>query len=133
MNKDEFIKKSIDVHGNTYSYDLIPVKVVSTDKVTIICSKHGEFVQRVPRHLNGQKCKKCSLESRTKTREEFIDKSNKVHGAFYNYDKIKSEFVKRADKVDIICPENINIGYGTPDMPNLNIGTKIDFRKPIYS
>lgn len=67
MNKDEFTKKSIDKHGNTYSYDLIPEKVGSTDKV------------------------------------------------------------------DIICPENINIGYGTPDIPNLNIGTKIDFRKPIYS
>ena len=31
MNKDEFTKKSIDKHGNTYSYDLIPEKVGSTD------------------------------------------------------------------------------------------------------
>ena len=102
MNKDEFIKKSIDVHGNTYSYDLIPEKVFSTSKVTIICSKHGEFVHTVNMHLNGQKCKKCSLESRTNTREEFIDKSNKVHNGFYKYDKVQSEFVRRADKVDII-------------------------------
>ena len=51
-------------------------------------------------------------------KDEFLQKSIDVHGDTYSYDLI---------------PENINIGYGTPDIPNLNIGTKIDFRKPIYS
>ena len=107
MTKTEFVKRSIERHGNkAYSYEAVPDKVNAKDKVSIICHKHGEFNQRVTHHLKGQKCKKCSLESRTNTREEFIDKSNKVHGAFYNYDKIKSEFVKRTDKVDIICPEH---------------------------
>lgn len=66
------------------------------------------------------------------TKTEFVKRSIERHGNTYSYDLIP-EFVKRTDKVDIICPENINIGYGTPDIPNLNIGTKIDFRKPIYS
>ena len=130
MDKDVFVKRSIERHGNkAYSYEHVPDKVNAKDKVSIICPKHGEFNQRVTHHLRGQKCKKCSLESRTNTREEFIDKSNKVHGAFYNYDKIKSEFVKRTDKVDIICPEHAIIDefeyfkVWNADIPNLNIGT----------
>ena len=55
-------------------------------------------------------------------RDEFVKRSIERHGNTYSYDLIP-EFVKRTDKVDIICPENINIGYGTPDIPNLNIGT----------
>ena len=107
MNKDAFVKRSIERHGNkAYSYEAVPDTVNAKDKVSIICPKHGEFDQRVSHHLKGQKCKKCSLESRTNTREEFINKSNKVHGTFYDYNKIKSEFVKRADKVSIICPEH---------------------------
>ena len=82
-----------------------------------------EFNQRVTHHLRGQKCKKCSLESRTNTREEFIDKSNKVHGAFYNYDKIKSEFVKRTDKVDIICQEHAIID----EFEYLKVWTKLKY------
>lgn len=68
------------------------------------------------------------------TKTEFVKRSIERHGNTYSYDLIL-EFVKRTDrtdKVDIICPENINTGYGTPDIPNLNIGTTIDFRKPIY-
>ena len=55
-------------------------------------------------------------------KDEFMKRSLERHGNRYSYDLIP-EFVKRTDKVDIICPENINIGYGTPDIPNLNIGT----------
>ena len=55
-------------------------------------------------------------------KDEFVKRSLERHGNRYSYDLIP-EFVKRTDKVDIICPENINIGYGTPDIPNLNIGT----------
>ena len=47
MNKDEFVKRSIKIHSNKYSYDLIPDKVNAKDKVSIICPKHGEFNQRV--------------------------------------------------------------------------------------
>ena len=106
MNKDEFVKRSLERHGNRYSYEHVPDKVIAHDKVTIICSKHGEFVQRVTRHLHGQNCGKCVNESRTNTKEEFINKSNKVHSGFYSYDKIKSEFVRRADEVDIICSKH---------------------------
>ena len=107
MNKDEFVNRAIKRHGTIlYSYELIPEKVNAKDKVTIICSKHGEFVQRVTKHLNGQRCRKCSDESRTATREEFIDKCTNKHNGFYNYDKIKLEHVKRADTVDIICPKH---------------------------
>ena len=107
MNKDEFVKRSIEKHNaHNYSYELVPDKVKSTHKVTIICPKHGEFVHKVFHHLRGQKCRKCSNESKSTTRETFINKANIVHKVFYNYDKIQTEYVRRADKITIICPKH---------------------------
>ena len=58
---ETFIEKARKVHGDKYDYS----KVVFTrnrDKVTIICPKHGEFVQEANSHLQGHGCPKCFAE-----------------------------------------------------------------------
>lgn len=43
MNKEYFIKKAQEIHGNKYDYSLVEVSR-SKDKVKIICPIHGVFV-----------------------------------------------------------------------------------------
>nr|DAF11922.1 MAG TPA: Protein of unknown function (DUF723) [Bacteriophage sp.] len=50
MNKEYFIKKAQEIHGNKYDYSLVEVSR-SKDKVKIICPIHGVFVQEANSHL----------------------------------------------------------------------------------
>ncbi len=58
-----FIQKAKQVHGNVYDYSSVEYKNTHTH-VTIICSKHGDFVQRPVKHLGGTNCPKCSFSSK---------------------------------------------------------------------
>jgi len=50
------------VHGDKYDYS--KVKYLSTHrKVSIVCLKHGEFLQAPSKHLIGRGCPICALES----------------------------------------------------------------------
>ena len=59
MNKEYFIKKAQEIHGNKYDYSLVEVSR-SKDKVKIICPIHGVFVQEANSHLQGRGCAICS-------------------------------------------------------------------------
>ena len=59
LSKDDFISKSISVHGNIYDYSIINYKNAHS-KILIICKKHGSFEMKPNNHLNGQGCKSCS-------------------------------------------------------------------------
>jgi len=71
-------------------------------KIIIICSEHGEFLQKPTRHLGGHECPKCSGFSLNT--EEFIFRSRKIHEDKYDYSKV--DYVKVKDNVVIICPEH---------------------------
>ena len=58
MSELEFIKKSKKVHGNRYDYSNLKYQKAS-DKVNIICPKHGSFAQRGTAHLSGAGCLPC--------------------------------------------------------------------------
>lgn len=47
-------------HGDTYEYIISDSRVES--HMTVICKKHGEFEQKIKKHLEGQGCKKCAGE-----------------------------------------------------------------------
>lgn len=64
MSNKDFIKKSKKVHGDKYDYSL-SVYVNSNEKVTIICPYHGAFNQAPIKHMDGQGCRLCGIESRT--------------------------------------------------------------------
>ena len=58
-NTNEFIEKSIKVHGNKYDYSKVNY-INAHAKVCIICQKHGEFYQTPNDHLNGKGCAYCN-------------------------------------------------------------------------
>ena len=66
-------------------------------KIDIICKIHGDFEQTPNRHLVGQGCNKCGIiltaNKNRKTLEEFIEKSNKIHGNEEEGEEIKLHFI----------------------------------------
>ena len=57
-NKNEFIKKSKEIHGDKYDYSLVDY-INSKTKVKIICKEHGIFVQTPRSHVTGSGCPLC--------------------------------------------------------------------------
>lgn len=100
----EFIAKAILTHGNKYEYTNI-VYTGSRNKVKIICKKHGEFEQSPANHITGNGCPPCgkeeSSEKRKLTKEEFIEKSIKIHNNKYDYTNIVYKTCK--EKIRIYC------------------------------
>jgi hypothetical protein len=101
----QFIEKSQKVHGDKYDYSKVDYIDCRT-KVEIICPIHGSFWQEPRSHIWGRNCPSCGMINRkTKTlltKEQFLQKSEKVHNDFYNYSK--SRYSNYKTKVEIICP-----------------------------
>jgi len=103
MNKTEnFIKKSIDIHGNLYDYSLVEY-INNNTKVKILCNEHGEFKQKPVNHIYFKcGCPKCA--GKNITTQEFIEKCNKIHGNLYDYSLV--DYKTMHIKIKIICPEH---------------------------
>lgn len=97
-----FVEKSIVKHGETYNYSLVKYKS-STEKVEIICPKHGPFWQTPANHLQGQGCIKCAGVSKP-TDDEFIEKANIVHKGEYTYPRLG--YLNVSSKITITCKEH---------------------------
>jgi very-short-patch-repair endonuclease len=104
-SKIKFFEEAPKIHNNFYKYPEQEFKGV-TEKIIIICPKHGEFQQKPCKHLNGQGCNKC-CEERTangqrKTKDEFIKQSKEIHEEnHYNYDNV--EYINDHTNVNIYC------------------------------
>ena len=99
-SNDEFINKSNIIHNYKFDYSLVEYKDNNT-KVKIICPEHGIFHIKPKHHLIGTGgCKICN-NSKLNT-EEFIKRSNKLHGNKYDYSIV--EYKNNKSKVKIICP-----------------------------
>ena len=103
---DHTINKATVKFDNKFDYSkAIGTKV--TDKITIICPKHGEFIQELRVHLRSNEgCPKCAREianSKTrKTQEQFIEQALAKHDAKYTYDN--TVYINDTSKVVITCP-----------------------------
>jgi len=106
MTIKEFIQQSSYIHNNKFDYSKVSFKKVS-DKITIICPIHGEFIQRVNSHLKGFDCKRCSAEKSNETRkidfDEFKKRSEEVHNHYEYYRDTYKGFNK---KIKIKCIEH---------------------------
>lgn len=58
INTGVFKELAYRLHGDKYDYSKSYCRV-GTDKVVIICKKHGEFIQTAQKHLYGQCCPYC--------------------------------------------------------------------------
>lgn len=102
MSQDIFTKRATVIHNNKYDYSKVKYKAVKI-KVSIICPKHGEFLQSPEGHLNGAGCSKCGGVHQY-TSNEWIKKSKMIHGERYDYSKVI--YIKNSSKVCIICKEH---------------------------
>ena len=132
---EEFIEKARKIHGDKYDYSKVEY-VNSQTPVCIICPEHGEFMIRPNDHIQGQKCKKCSIDELSSKysmgKESFIEKARKIHSNKYDYSKVN--YINNRTKVCIICPEHGEfwqkpdkhlIGEGCPECKKSRLETKI--------
>lgn len=99
LSKEDFIEKSINVHGNKYEYSLVDYNG-NKSKVDIVCKIHGVFSQIPNSHLSGNGCPKCAKNFKSST-ESFIIKAKLVHGDRYDYSKVN--YLLGKSPVSIIC------------------------------
>ena len=98
----DFINKARNIHGYRYDYNKVNY-VAAIKNVTIVCPKHGDFVQRPANHLSGKGCRKCVGNSPL-TFEEFEQRAQKVHGDRYDYSNV---LIKNVDKkIAIRCKDH---------------------------
>ena len=101
-SKEEFVNKSILVHGNKYDYSKTDLeKRDEKGRVRIICPTHGEFWQKPYKHLSGRGCNKCGGTNK-KTKEELIKQIKLIHGE--KYDTSKIVYINNYTDVILICP-----------------------------
>ena len=74
-NKDDFVEKSILIHGNKYDYSNV-VYINNKTKVKIICKNHGEFLQSPVHHKNGSGCQKCKSSTGERIIRNFLIKKS---------------------------------------------------------
>ena len=101
----EFIKRSNKVHNSKYDYSKTNY-TYSSEKVIIICTEHGEFLQVANSHLRGMGCKKCGDKYRDRiyipkySTEEFIMDAKLKWGDKYDYSL--TEYKNSKTKVKIL-------------------------------
>jgi hypothetical protein len=104
LNNNEFVIKANQVHGDKYDYSISKYNTAS-EKINIICKKHGIFEQTPNSHLCGRGCDKCKNEetsNRLKSnKEDFQNKANEIHSNCYDYSKV--EYINSQTKVIITC------------------------------
>ena len=105
MTTSDYIIKAKQRHGNQYDYSKTQF-VDKFTKVCITCPIHGDFfvLPHVHTRKNGTGCPHCSLQKRTTSIEEFIEKAKLQHGDKYDYTKV--QYLNSHHKVCIICPEH---------------------------
>lgn len=106
VNTETFLKRAYLKHGDLYDYSLVVYKK-ATEKVKIICKKHGVFEQTPQCHMRGG-CKKCSFEKMGKSKridvDHFISISTKKHGDKYDYSNVS--LTSASDIVEILCKKH---------------------------
>lgn len=103
-SNEEYIEKCIAKFGDRFDYS--KTKYINTrTKVTVICTKHGEFETMPFAYLNSiNGCVKCSGVSKLSL-DEFIANAKNIHGEKYQYNKIKHLKNVRS-KVIVTCTKH---------------------------
>jgi len=103
-SREEIVEMCKKTHGDKYIYDDIVFQGIKGKMLNIRCPKHGYFDQIAYDHIRGFGCEKCKFENQIMTKDEFIERSTKIHNGFYSYNKDKMNFVNTNIRVPIICP-----------------------------
>lgn len=105
LRSKDFVARARKTHGNKYDYSKVEYKN-NSEKVCIICPKHGEFWQGPYAHLRGEGCPKCGCIN-SKGEEEIYDyvcslvgKENVIRG---------DRKILKGKEIDIYIP---SLGFG---------------------
>ena len=103
-SRENTINAFTQIHGNVYDYSKT-IYINNTTNICIICKQHGDFYQTPKNHLKGYGCPTCGIisgsKNRTKSTNQFIQKSVNVHGTKYNY--TKTIYTSARTKTCITC------------------------------
>lgn len=102
LNTQAFIEKAKKVHANIYDYSITNY-TGSSNKIKILCQKHGVFEQNPYSHLSGKGCPLCGRWSLLNT-DKFIERAKKIHGEKYIYSSVN--YINSRIKVKIICSKH---------------------------
>lgn len=112
-DRREFIERSTATHSGFYDYSQAQYTGM-TNRVKIICPKHGVFEQVASYHINGAGCPKCGTEKTANAKRhspiDFIIRADEVHKGKYDYSKI--EYKNAQEKVEIVCPKHGSFWQG---------------------
>ena len=108
-NSDEFIKKSILLHKDSYIYDKVEY-LNAIKKVIIICKKHGDFLITPNNHLRGKGCPICKLSYGEREIKNILDNKN--------IEYIRQKFFK-----DCIYKRHLKFDFY---LPNYNLCIEFD-------
>lgn len=116
VTEEEFLQRSIEKHGDKYSYHLVEYKNTMT-KVKIICKKCQEDFDMAPEsHMIGQGCKACGYERNGLNRrtdfDKFVEDSRTHHGDKFDYSKVEWKGSKKS--IELFCPVHQSIFKTTP-------------------
>lgn len=100
---EAFKGKAQLVHNGKYHYSEA-VYYKASHKLTIICPKHGPFLQRPNNHLRGVGCPGCKAESThqrcSKGFDQFVKDARAVHGRRYEY---SGDYFNSGTPLNISC------------------------------
>ena len=106
LNKEKFIEKARNVHGDKYDYSKVEY-INSRTKVCIICPIHGEFWQTPSGHLS-YGCKKCYDDKRGKSKrwsnDTYFEKVLNKHGTKYDISNLK--YINSRTQIEFICKKH---------------------------
>lgn len=102
-NKEDFIKKATEIHGDRYDYSNVEY-INSLTEVEIICKEHGKFLQTPKIHYKSN-CPKCGreaqIEKARKDPDKFIEEAKAKYGDKYDYSLV--EYINNKTPIKVIC------------------------------
>lgn len=110
--KQDFIKRSQEIHNNKYNYDKV-IYAKQQQKVIITCPIHGDFEQTPMAHLRGQGCPLCAGNNFLRDTKYFIKLANQAHNNNYDYSLVEYQNCKTP--ITIKCNKCGHIFEQTPD------------------
>lgn len=105
LTLNDFLKKSKNIHGNTYDYSLVNYKKIDSNNygVDIVCKIHGKFNQLIKHHLSGSGCPNCKESKGEKEIRKYLTKLNIEFIQQKRFDDCK---YKKPLPFDFYLPEN---------------------------
>lgn len=122
LSKTDIVNRLKSIYKDEYDYSLFLknsfIYLNSSQKIPIICPKHGVFEKSFTHLLEGKGCQKCALEKKSKSkRMSTVDVVNRLKDIYednYAYNNIN--YVNNHTKLKLVCKEH---GPFTKDFAHL--------------